>query len=190
MCSPYWCLYWCLCPVFDVVFHSSVFFWSFIISLSSAELHISCLFQHDLLSIHDVESKVVDKIETFTWATTWHAPSEDSDQPGHPPILIRVFAVRMKKPWVLSYPLSAQRRLWSDWADAQVDLSLRWAHSHFVVLSCRGSHREILCCTALTCVDKRKHKTDTQSKNVAFIYSAFYYLFSYFPFISVYCKWH
>ena len=25
--------------------------------------------------------------------------------------LIRVFAVRMKKPWVLSYPLSAQRRL-------------------------------------------------------------------------------
>ena len=39
------------------------------------------------------------------------APSEDSDQPGHPPSLIRVFAVRMKKSWVLSYPLSAQRRL-------------------------------------------------------------------------------
>ena len=60
------------------------------------------------------------------------APSEDSDQTGHPPSLIRVFAVRMKKAWVLSYPLSAQRRLWSDWADAQADLSLRWAHSHFV----------------------------------------------------------
>ena len=39
------------------------------------------------------------------------APSEDSDQPGHPPSLIRVFAVCMKKAWVLSYPLSAQRRL-------------------------------------------------------------------------------
>ena len=39
------------------------------------------------------------------------APSEDSDQPRHPPSLIRVFAVRMKKHWVLSYPLSAQRRL-------------------------------------------------------------------------------
>ena len=39
------------------------------------------------------------------------APSEDSDQPGHPPILIRVFTIRMKKPWVLSYPLSAQRSL-------------------------------------------------------------------------------
>ena len=41
------------------------------------------------------------------------APSEDSDQPGHPPSLIRVFAVRMKKACVLSYALSAQRRLWS-----------------------------------------------------------------------------
>ena len=60
------------------------------------------------------------------------APSEDSDQPGHPPSLIRVFAVRMKKAWVLSYQLSAQRRHWSNWADAQADLSLRWAHSHFV----------------------------------------------------------
>ena len=37
--------------------------------------------------------------------------SEYSDQPGHPPSLIRVFAVRMKKAWVLSFPLSAQRRL-------------------------------------------------------------------------------
>ena len=55
-------------------------------------------------------------------------PSEDSDQPGHPPSLIRVFAVRLKKARILSYPLSAQRTLWSDWADAQADLSLRWAH--------------------------------------------------------------
>ena len=43
-----------------------------------------------------------------------------------------VFAVRMKETWVLSYPLSAERRLCSDWADAQADLSLRWAHTHFV----------------------------------------------------------
>ena len=75
---------------------------------------------------------------SYTWAVTWQnqqsdcAPSEESDQPGHPPSLIRVFAVPMKKPWALSYPLSAQRRLWSDWADAQTDLSLRWAHTHFV----------------------------------------------------------
>ena len=49
------------------------------------------------------------------------APSEDSDQPGHSPSLIRVFTVGMKKARVLSYPLNAQRRFWSD-----------WAHSHFV----------------------------------------------------------
>ena len=51
------------------------------------------------------------------------APSEDSDQPGFPPILIRVFAVRMEKVWVFSFPLSV---------DAQADLSLRWAHIHCV----------------------------------------------------------
>ena len=38
----------------------------------------------------------------------------------------------MKKHRVLTYPLSTQRRLWSDCTDAQADLSLRWAHSHFV----------------------------------------------------------
>ena len=38
----------------------------------------------------------------------------------------------MKKAWVLSYPVSALRRLWSDWADAQAYLSLRWVYSHFV----------------------------------------------------------
>ena len=42
---------------------------------------------------------------------TAYASSKDSDQLGHLPSLIRVFAVRMKKAWVLSYPLSAQRRL-------------------------------------------------------------------------------
>ena len=36
----------------------------------------------------------------------------------------------MKKAWVLSYLLSAQRRL-SDGADAQADLNLRWAHMPF-----------------------------------------------------------
>ena len=59
------------------------------------------------------------------------APSEDSDQPVHPPSLIRVFAVRMNKHWILSYPLSALRRLYLDLADAQADLSLRWAQRTF-----------------------------------------------------------
>ena len=42
-----------------------------------------------------------------------------------------VFVVRRKKAWVLSYALMARWRLWSDWADAQADLSLRWAHRSF-----------------------------------------------------------
>ena len=75
------------------------------------------------------------------WAATGqnqqngYAPSEDSDQPGHPPNLtwlIRVFTVHMKKDWVFSYTLSAQWRLWSDWADVQADLSLCLAHTHFI----------------------------------------------------------
>ena len=48
-----------------------------------------------------------------------------------------------RKAKVLSYPLSAEGRLWSDWADAQADLSLRWENTHFVgfvmsrLISCR-----------------------------------------------------
>ena len=38
----------------------------------------------------------------------------------------------MKKTWFLSFPLSAQRRFWSDWAYAQAYLSLRWVHTYFV----------------------------------------------------------
>ena len=76
---------------------------------------------HKLLALpHDKTSKMAG------------VSSKDSDQPGHLPNLIRVFTVHMKKTWVLSYPLSAQQRLWLDWADAQADLSLRWVHSHCV----------------------------------------------------------
>ena len=39
------------------------------------------------------------------------APSADSDQPGHPPSLIRVFAVRMEVAKTLSYPLGTKRRV-------------------------------------------------------------------------------
>ena len=68
------------------------------------------------------------------WAATWQkqqndcAPSED--HPGRPPSLIKSLCCPHGES--LSYPLSAQRRLWSDWADAQADLSLRWANRHFV----------------------------------------------------------
>ena len=44
---------------------------------------------------------------------------EDSDEPRHQFSLIRVFTIHMKKAWVLSFSLSAQGRLWSEWAHAQ-----------------------------------------------------------------------
>ena len=57
-----------------------------------------------------------------------YAPNEDSDQLAHSRSLIRVFVVRMKKVWILGYPKCAQWRFWSDCANAQADLNLRWAH--------------------------------------------------------------
>ena len=43
--------------------------------------------------------------------------------------------------WVhSSYPLSAQQRRWSDWADTQADLSLRWAHMPFYWFCHEVSH--------------------------------------------------
>ena len=84
------------------------------------------------------------------WAASWQnqqngcAPSEDSDQPGHPPSLIIVFAVRMKKAWVLSY----QKWVHSEDSD-QTGRMLRliWVFAGrtvtLLVLSCRGSNRPV-----------------------------------------------
>ena len=60
-------------------------------------------------------------LSLYNWWTKWHLPC-----------LIRGFSVRMNKHWVLSYPVSALRRPWSDWADAQADLSFCGAHIKFV----------------------------------------------------------
>ena len=83
--------------------------------------------------------------QCIIWAATRQnqqndcVPSEDSDQPGHSPSLIRVFAVCMKKSWVPCYPLNAQRRLISlggfpGWSESSLGAqSLCWC------LPCRGS---------------------------------------------------
>ena len=97
-------------------------------------------------------------ISVATWQNQQNgcASSKDSDQPEHLPRLMRVFAVRMKKAWVLSYTLSAQRRLWSDWADVQADLSLRWAHTHFV-----GFVMSWLICFSFICMHFRLESVQT-----------------------------
>ena len=73
----------------------------------------------------------------MTKPAKWHVrPAKTQISLGIRPVW-SVFNVCIKKAWVLRYALSAQRRLWSDWADAQADLSLRWAHSHFVGFAMR-----------------------------------------------------
>ena len=62
-----------------------------------------------------------------------YASSQDSDQRGHPPSLIRIFTIRLKKAWIFkSYRLRTQRRLWSAWADAQLIRVFAGHTSHFV----------------------------------------------------------
>ena len=54
--------------------------------------------------------------------TKWHVCQVNTQ------INLGIHPVWSEKPWVRGYPLNAQRRLWSDWADAQADLRLRRAH--------------------------------------------------------------
>ena len=56
-----------------------------------------------------------------TWAMKFEPRHDKTNNMACVPSLIRVFDVRIKKSWVLSYPLSALRRLWSV-----------WVHTHFV----------------------------------------------------------
>ena len=61
--------------------------------------------------------------------TKWHVRPAKTQISLGIRLVWSVFAVRMKKAGVLSYPLSAQRSLWSDWADAQANLSSLGAQS-------------------------------------------------------------
>ena len=61
--------------------------------------------------------------------------SEDSDQPAHSRSLIRIFTGRILDSQGCKVSSCGQRRPWSDCADAQADLSLRWAHVRRFVFS-------------------------------------------------------
>ena len=93
--------------------------------------------------IHWTRNVKTNDLQFEIWAVTRQnqqcdcAPSEDSDQPGHPPSLIIVFAVRTKKALVFSYPLNAQRRLWSDWADTYAGWSESSLCAHSFCWFCR-----------------------------------------------------
>ena len=82
-------------------------------------------FVHKWISVMKIESKT-NKTNKMAGALI-----EDPDQRGHPPSLIRVFAVRFMGSLGSKLSSCRQWRLRSDRADAQADLSLLWSHKPF-----------------------------------------------------------
>ena len=117
-------------PVF-LQLHAHVHLWQ--------RKHNLCILQHSKLS--DVSSKIASDISfmnLISWSLLTNEPphdktnkmacalSEDSDQPGHPPSPISSLSAWIKLGFLATH--WAHSEDWSDWADAQADLSLRWAH--------------------------------------------------------------
>ena len=96
-----------------------------------------------------------DSINRIFWAASWQkqqsgcAPSEDSDQPGHPPSLIRL-------------------------AGAQADLSLRWAHSHIVGFYHEAAFRLILC--GVVVFNTRRFVLESYLASCFFFFFFFFFL--------------
>ena len=68
---------------------------------------------------------VINLRRTMTKPTKSHLrPTNTQTRSGYPPSLIRVFAHGGRS----KVSSCGQRRLWSDWADAQADIGLPWAH--------------------------------------------------------------
>ena len=85
-------------------------------------------FKLDYVMVYDFEPPR-DKTNKMTCA-----PSEISVQPGHRPSLCAQ--------WVAKGPrfLHADTEDWSDWADAQADLSLHWSHISFCWFCHEAAH--------------------------------------------------
>ena len=73
-----------------------------------------------------------------------HADSEDSDQTGRMPRLIWVFAVHSVGSLQSKLSSCGPRWLWSDWADAQADLSLGWVHISFCWFCHEAAHLRLI----------------------------------------------
>ena len=83
--------------------------------------------------LHDVQPSCSYLSRLMTKQTKWHVrPAKTQISLGIRPVWSEYSLSARRKLDLISYALSAKRRLWSNWAVAQADLSLRWAHSHFV----------------------------------------------------------
>ena len=100
------------------------------------------------LMIPDYEWRFKEKLTSphlsrlMTKPTNWHCPSEDSDQPGHRPSLIDVFAMRSEGSLGPRISSCGQRRLWSDWAHRAFCWFCRDA-AHFLILINRVTHTSL-----------------------------------------------
>ena len=76
-------------------------------------------------------------IDSTVWAVTWQTnkmtvrPAKTQISLGIRPVWSESSLSAWRKPGSFATH-SAHSKGWSDWADAQADLSLCWAHSHFV----------------------------------------------------------
>ena len=122
------------CNDIYVCFSLSDIFSCVYLVLIKRRLTVFCFFQCILyIQLRILAWSIFLPFQRRSWAATWQnqqcccAPSEDSDQPGHPPILIRVFAVCSvcsSGPKLFS---CGQRRLWPDWAESSLGAhSLCW----------------------------------------------------------------
>ena len=90
------------------------------------------------------KAPVNNQIKIIISAAAWQTnkvtvrPAKTQIKPGHMPSLIRAFNVRSIGSYRPKVSSCGQRRLWSDWADAQAHLSLRWAHVILLVFSYCG----------------------------------------------------
>ena len=111
---------------------------------------------------------ILDNVLNIIWDASWQnqqndcAPSEDSDQPGHPPSLIRIFAVRMKKAWVLA----------THWVQAKTLIRLGgcpgWSKSSLGAQSlCWFSHEvaHLQSTTLIQCIGRNLHTPSRTEKN-------------------------
>ena len=129
-CDPYksfnfWWLSIIQCPLWTIIFigHNS---WGVYFALIKYLLfQLSPIITNEKESIH-------------IWATSWQNQQNDlCIRPAKTQISLcirpvwSVFAVRSMGSWGPDVSSCGQRRLWSDWMDAQADLSFRWVHMQF-----------------------------------------------------------
>ena len=137
MYTNIWSWRWCVETIFILRCHRSILCQGIFSSIGNGSGPIFFLRKKsDMLhvSYFTYESRH-DKTNKLTCA-----PSKDSDQPGHPPSLIRVITVRSMGSQGPKLSSCGQRWLWSDWADAQADLSLHWAHMPFCWFCHEAAH--------------------------------------------------